>query len=202
MNYFPKLHKKIISLCFLRKSKVHTDTARLPSLLLPFRVMMSIVSPWINCTMYLFDRFITKVNFKGIWKGYAFKVDLCYKKALDECRYRYTLHYEPPTTDKRKKQTTEHHTLVQPPIQQKHQHQYRTQFLALVDKHVPKDYKLRKIFNHNTIKISYSCMNNTKQIIDNHNKRILNSSKHIKDTAANTKRHQNLQLPTEEHIST
>ena len=202
MNYFPKLHKKIISLCFLRKSKVHTDTARLPSLLLPFRVMMSIVSPWINCTMYLFDRFITKVNFKGIWKGYAFKVDLCYKKALNECGYRYTLHYEPPTTNKRKKQPTEQHTLVQPPIQQKHQHQYRTQFLALVDKHVPKDHKLRKIFNRNTIKISYSCMNNTKQIIDNHNKRILNSSKHIKDTAANTKRHQNLQLPTEEHIST
>ena len=99
---FPKITQKIISLCFLRKSKVHTDTARLPSLLLPFRVMMTIVSPWINCTMYLFDRFITKVNFKGIWKGYAFKVDLCYKKALDECRYRYTLHYEPPTTDKRK----------------------------------------------------------------------------------------------------
>ena len=39
----------------------------------------------------------------------------------------------------------------------------------------PQEYtldKLRKIFNRNTIKISYSCMNNTKQIIDNHNKRI------------------------------
>ena len=59
-------------------------------------------------------------------------------------------------------------------------------FLALVDKHFLKDHKLRKIFNRNTIKISYSCMNNTKQIIDNHNKRILNSSKHINDTADNT----------------
>ena len=29
-------------------------------------------------------------------------------------------------------------------------------------------------------------MNNTKQIIDNHNKRILNSSKHINDNADNT----------------
>ena len=100
--------------------------------------------------------------------------------------YRYILHHEPPTTNKRKNQTKEQHTLVQPPIQQKRQHQYRTQFLALVDKHVPKDHKLRKIFNRNTIKISYSCMNNTKQIIDNHNKRILNSSKHINDTADNT----------------
>ena len=59
-------------------------------------------------------------------------------------------------------------------------------FLALVDKHFLKDHKLRKIFNRNTIKISYSCMNNTKQIIDNHNKCILNSSKHINDTADNT----------------
>ena len=202
MNYFPKLHKKIISLCFLRKSKVHTDTARLPSLLLPFRVMMSIVSPWINCTMYLFDRFITKVNFKGIWKGYAFKVDLCYKKALDECRYRYTLHYEPPTTNKRKNRQRNNILWYNPPFSKNVRTNIRHRFLALVDKHFPKDHKLRKIFNRNTIKISYSCMNNTKQIIDNHNKRILNSSKHIKDTAANTKRHQNLQLPTEEHIST
>ena len=59
-------------------------------------------------------------------------------------------------------------------------------FLTLIDQHFPKDHKLRKIVNRNTIKISYSCMNNTKQIIDNHNKRILNSSKHINDTADNT----------------
>ena len=41
-----------------------------------------------------------------------------------------------------------------------------------VDKHFPKDHKLRKIFNLQTIKISYSCMSNTKQIINNHNKPI------------------------------
>ena len=58
-------------------------------------------------------------------------------------------------------------------------------FLTLVDKHFPKDHKLRKIFNRNTIKISYSCMNSTKQINDNHNKQILNSSKHI-DKSADT----------------
>ena len=61
-----------------------------------------------------------------------------------------------------------------------------TDFFALVYKHFPKDHKLRKIFNRNTIKISYSYMNNTEQIIDNHNNCILNSSKHINDTADNT----------------
>ena len=58
-------------------------------------------------------------------------------------------------------------------------------FLTLVDKHFPKDYKLRKIFNRNTIKISYSCMNNTKQIIDNHNKCTLNPPVHTDKTANN-----------------
>ena len=58
-------------------------------------------------------------------------------------------------------------------------------FLTLVDKHFPKDHKLRKIFNRNTIKISYSCMNNTKQIIDNHNKCTLNPPVHTDKTANN-----------------
>ena len=60
-------------------------------------------------------------------------------------------------------------------------------FLALVDNHFPRDHKLRKIFNRNTIKISYSCMNNTKQIIDNHNKRLLNPSGNTSVPADNTK---------------
>ena len=59
-------------------------------------------------------------------------------------------------------------------------------FLTLVDKHFPKENKLRKIFNRNTIKISYSCMNNTKEIVDNHNKRILNSSKHTDKSTDNS----------------
>ena len=44
-----------------------------------------------------------------------------------------------------------------------------------------------KISNRNTIKISYSCMSNTKQIIDNHNKRLLNSSGNTSVPADNTK---------------
>ena len=37
-----------------------------------------------------------------------------YQKGLDECGYRYTLHYEPPITKKRKNRRQ--HTLVQPPF--------------------------------------------------------------------------------------
>ena len=50
-------------------------------------------------------------------------------------------------------------------------------FLEIVDVCFPKGSKLHKLFNRNTVKVSYSCMPNVKSIIDSHNKKItLNSS--------------------------
>ena len=40
-------------------------------------------------------------------------------------------------------------------------------FQTLIDKHLPKYKRLSKIFNRNTIKISYSCLPNVKQTISN-----------------------------------
>ena len=50
-------------------------------------------------------------------------------------------------------------------------------FLCLIDKHFPPNHKLHKIFNRNTVKVSYSCMNNVKSIISKHNTRITGKSK-------------------------
>ena len=47
-------------------------------------------------------------------------------------------------------------------------------FLNPIKKHFPKTNKLHKIFNKNTVKISYSCMNNISSIISGHNKNLLN----------------------------
>ena len=44
------------------------------------------------------------------------------------------------------------------------------QFLNLLDTCFPLTNKLHKILNRNTVKISYRCMPNMKQIISNHNK--------------------------------
>ena len=46
-------------------------------------------------------------------------------------------------------------------------------FLKLVKKHFPCNNSFHKIFNRNTIKISYSCMRNISSIIASHNKSIL-----------------------------
>ena len=43
------------------------------------------------------------------------------------------------------------------------------QFLRLVDKHFPPHNKYRKLFNRNTIKVSYSCSPSMNSIITNHN---------------------------------
>ena len=42
--------------------------------------------------------------------------------------------------------------------------------LSLTNKHFPKSNPFHKIFNLNTLKLSYSCMGNSKIIISNHNK--------------------------------
>ena len=46
-------------------------------------------------------------------------------------------------------------------------------FLDLVQKHFPSQHRLHKIFNKNTVKVSYCCMRNVASIISSHNKRVL-----------------------------
>ena len=48
-------------------------------------------------------------------------------------------------------------------------------FLKIIDEEFPADHPLHKIFNSNTVKISYSCMPNIKQTIDGHNKSTLST---------------------------
>ena len=110
-----------------------------------------------------------------------------YQKALDESGYRYTLNYEPNAPTKRKNRQRNNILWYNPLFSKNVSTNIGHRFFALVDNHFPRDHKLRKIFNRNTIKISYSCMNNTKQIIDNHNKRLLNSFGNTSVPADNTK---------------
>ena len=46
-------------------------------------------------------------------------------------------------------------------------------FFELLQKHFPNSHRYHKIFNKNTIKVSYSCMDNMESIIKQHNMKIL-----------------------------
>ena len=51
------------------------------------------------------------------------------------------------------------------------------QFLRLLDKHFPVNNPLHKLFNRKTVKLNYSCAQNFKTIIQNHNRKVMASSK-------------------------
>ena len=55
-------------------------------------------------------------------------------------------------------------------------------FLALIDKHFPKNKRLSEIFHRNTIKVSYSCLPNVERIISNKNHRLLQLHRMKKST--------------------
>ena len=46
-------------------------------------------------------------------------------------------------------------------------------FLSLIDKHFSPHHKLHKLFNRNSVKVSYSCLPNIKSIINTHNRKII-----------------------------
>ena len=125
---------------------------------------------------------IKKHSSSAFWYGGAAP----YQKALYKCGYQSTLYYEPPTTNKWKDSQQNNILWYNQPLSKNVSTNIRHRFLAIIDKQFPKDHKLWRIFNHNTIKICYSYINNTKRTIDNCNKQILNSSKHFNDTTDNT----------------
>ena len=53
-------------------------------------------------------------------------------------------------------------------------------FLKLINKDFPESCTLHKIFNRNTVKVSYSCMDNMKTMITKRNSRILNKNENRK----------------------
>ena len=58
-------------------------------------------------------------------------------------------------------------------------------FLNLIKKHFPPHHKFHKLFNKNTVKISYSCTRNIKSIINSHNAKILFPKKSTEQRTCN-----------------
>ena len=67
-------------------------------------------------------------------------------------------------------------------------------FLKLVDKHLSNNSVMKKFFNRNTIKISYSCMPNMSSVIASHNKKILGQSKEQLEAGCNCRKGTNCPL--------
>ena len=102
-----------------------------------------------------FSLFTEKVEFEDALKKSGYNVDLKY------------------TDNKSEKPKTRKRNIIwfNPPFSKSVSTNVAKTFLQLVTKHFPRSHKLHKIFNRNTVKVSYSCMNNMSNIIKGHNKK-------------------------------
>ena len=100
-----------------------------------------------------------------------------YNKALAESGHNKLINYNESVLKPNKKTRKSRKIIYfNPPYCNSVKTNIGKKFLDLIRLHFPRNNKLHKIFNKNTIKISYSCLPNLKNIINTHNKRILDDS--------------------------
>ena len=98
-----------------------------------------------------------------------------YQEALDRCGYDHVLQYRNPVPPQPQQTRNRKRRIIwfNPPFSKNVTTNIGKYFFKLLDRHFPNNHKYRKLFNRNTIKISYSCMSNMSLVINNHNKSIL-----------------------------
>ena len=95
-----------------------------------------------------------------------------YEEALKNSGYKnFTLKFE-PKVEKPKRNRNRKIIWFNPPFSKNVSTNIGKRFLNLIDRHFPKTHKLYKIFNRNTVKLSYSCTKNMGRIIKTHNKKL------------------------------
>ena len=95
-----------------------------------------------------------------------------YQEAQQKSGYHFKLQYNPQPS-KPKRSRSRNIIWFNPPYNSTVSTNIGYKFLQAVDDCFTPDHPLRKIFNRNTLKLSYSCMPNVKSIISSHNKSVL-----------------------------
>ena len=96
--------------------------------------------------------------------------------ALGHSSFSHKLEYMPHVTQQPRRNRQRNIIWFNPPFSKNVKTNIVRSFLKLIDTHFPIGNKLHKIFNRNTVKVSYSCMSNVKSIITSHNTRIIRKS--------------------------
>ena len=97
-----------------------------------------------------------------------------YEKYLKNSGYKTKLQYQQPKENNQNKKKRKRNIIwFNPPYSKSVKTNIGRIFIKLISKHFPPNHKFVKIFNKNTIKLSYSCMPNIRSKINGHNKKIL-----------------------------
>ena len=100
-----------------------------------------------------------------------------YQKALEDSGFRHRLEYIPPNQQVVRRNRQRNIIWFNPPYCKSVKTNIGKNFLKLIKKHFPAHHKFHKLFNRNNIKVSYSCLDNLKSKISQHNKSILSPPK-------------------------
>ena len=122
-----------------------------------------------------------------------------YEKALRDSGYKCELKYQKPVKSKKRKRSR-NVMYFNPPFSRSVNTNVIKQFLQLIDKHFPKEHKLHKCFNRNTVKATYCTLTNMKEKIGIHNAKILsteNTAKEKKKCNCQTRNKENCPIPGE-----
>lgn len=95
-----------------------------------------------------------------------------YESALKDAGYNVSMRYEnnAATNQRRNRKVI----WFNPPFSNSVKTPIGRIFISLIKKHFPNHHKFHRIFNINTLKLSYSCMPNIENVIKQHNSKILN----------------------------
>ena len=109
-----------------------------------------------------------------------------YQEALIKAGYSQKLTYQKHDQKKNNlKQRKKQIVWFNPPYSKNVTTEVGKFFLRLIDKHFPPQHKLHKLFNRNSVKISYSCLPNIKSIINAYNRKILYPSPTVSRRTSN-----------------
>jgi len=98
-----------------------------------------------------------------------------HQEALTKSGYTHSLTLKPThTTSRPKRGGRQNITWYNPPFSESITSNLGKQCFKILDEEIPRDHKLYKIFNKNNIKLSYSCCRSLNNIINSHNKKLLN----------------------------
>ena len=96
-----------------------------------------------------------------------------YIEALRKCAYNETLTYCPDVpTNETTRQRQRKCIWFNPPYSKNVKTNVGKTFLNLIDKHFKREHKLHKIFNRNTVKVSYGSMDSMGTFISSHNAQV------------------------------
>ena len=106
-----------------------------------------------------------------------------YQQALRQSGYNYNLAYDPQPV-RRERRRTRNVTWYNPPYSANVATDIGRKFLRTIDECFPERHPLHKVFNRNTLKLSYSCMPNMQHIITAHNKAVLKKCDNVQEATS------------------